>query len=67
MKLFSLLSLIIFPKSSLVKREFCFYSYKGVTLVVDPYYTNSNNLIMYYETTEEYICMTNLVWSFNMC
>jgi len=53
------LLLIIFAliaNNSLAKesKEFCLYGYEGITRVVDPYYTNSNNEIVYYETIEEY-------------
>ena len=54
MKLFLLLSLIIFANSSLAKREFCLYGYEGITRVVDPYYTDSNNETVYYETIEKF-------------
>ncbi|ORX49024.1 hypothetical protein BCR36DRAFT_251888, partial [Piromyces finnis] len=68
MKLFLLLSLIIFANSSLAKREFCLYGYEGITRVVDPYYTDSNNETVYYETIEEYAKFAGPTWfGVSMC
>jgi len=68
MKLFLLLSLIIFANSSLAKKEFCLYGYEGITRVVDPYYTDSNNETVYYETIEEYAKFAGPTWfGVSMC
>jgi len=68
MNLFLLLSLLTFANSYLAKREFCLYGYEVITRVVDPYYTDSNNETVYYETIEEYAKFAGPTWfSVSMC
>ena len=43
-------------------KEFCLYGYDGINKVVDPYYINSNNETIYFETIEEYAKYSGPTW-----
>ena len=62
MNLFLLIYLIIFDNNSLAEKEFCLYGYEGITKVVDPYYINSNNETVYFESIEEYSNFAGPIW-----
>jgi hypothetical protein len=53
---------MLFANNYLAKKEFCLYGYDGITQIIDPYYINSNNETIYFETIEEYAKYSGPTW-----
>ncbi|KAG4100492.1 hypothetical protein H8356DRAFT_1036219 [Neocallimastix lanati (nom. inval.)] len=43
-------------------REFCLYNYDGVTKVINPFYTDSNNNTVFFDSIEEYSKFIGPTW-----
>ncbi|ORX41590.1 hypothetical protein BCR36DRAFT_227590, partial [Piromyces finnis] len=44
------------------KKEFCLHNYNGITKIVDPFYINSKNETIYFDTIEEYSKYIGPTW-----